>query len=103
MSTSLFLKDHHTQINKKINKYKECIRQQKHLIEAHKNFGKSVNRNKVLQTLKNPEESLRDNFINLYESEIKIDNEIIKLMTKIKEKKDKWKKKLEEFENFMKS
>ena len=43
---------------------------------------------------------------SFYESEIKIDNEIIKLMTKIqeyKQKKDKWKKKLEEFENFMKS
>ena len=106
MSTDLFLKDRHNQINKKINKYKECIRQQKRLIESHKIFGKLVNRNKLLQTLKDPEVSLRNIFINLYESEIKIDNEIINLITKIeeyKQKKDKWKKKLEKFEDFMKS
>ena len=98
--------DYHNYILKKINKYEECIRQEKQLIESRKNFEKLENRNKIFEKLKDSRDSLREHFINFYESEIKIDNEIIKLMTKIqeyKQKKDKWKKKLEEFENFMES
>ena len=98
--------NYHTYILKKISKYKECIRQEKQLIESRKNFEKLENRNKIFEKLKDSRDSLREHFINFYESEIKIDNEIIKLMTKIqdyKQKKYKWQKKLEEFENFMKS